>query len=57
VGEPKRAVLRVAPDCPPALAAAAAKALAAIAARAVELRCDLPEWSGPKRRKVVWADG
>ncbi|WP_285711603.1 hypothetical protein [Erythrobacter oryzae] len=57
VGELARAVLRVAPDCPPAQAEAAAQALAAAAARPVELRRDLPEWSGSKRRKVVWADG
>lgn len=57
VGAPASAVLWVAPECPPATAEAAAEALAAAAARTVELRYDLSPWSGPKRRKVVWADG
>lgn len=57
VGERARAVLRVAPECPLPLAEAAAQALAVCAARLVTVRADLPPWSGPKRRKVVWADG
>lgn len=57
VGEPARAVLRVAPECPLPLAEAAARALADCAGRPVTVRADLLPWSGPKRRKVVWADG
>ncbi len=57
VGEPDRATLRVAPDCPAALAERAAFALQAAAARPVAIRHDLPEWAGPKRRKIVWHHG
>ncbi|WP_086608649.1 hypothetical protein [Erythrobacter donghaensis] len=57
VGETTRATLRVAPDCPAALAQHAASALAAAAARPVTTLHDLPEWAGPKRRKVVWHHG
>ncbi len=57
VGEAAQATLRVAPDCPPALAQDAAQALAARAARPIAVRHDLSEWSGPKRRKVVWVGG
>jgi putative adenylate-forming enzyme len=57
VGEHPCAVLRVAPECPPALAEAAARALATCAGRQVTVSADLPPWSGPKRRKVVWTDG
>jgi putative adenylate-forming enzyme len=57
VGSVSGAVLRVAPECPPALADTAVAALAAVAHRPVTPRQDLPPWSGPKRRKVVWADG
>lgn len=57
VGEPGRATLRVAPDCPAALARNAASALEAASARPVASRHDLPEWAGPKRRKVVWHHG
>ncbi|MWV28923.1 cell division protein FtsA [Aurantiacibacter rhizosphaerae] len=56
VGRTAKAVLRVAPECPPALASDAADALSACVARPVTVQQDLPEWSGPKRRKVMWAD-
>ena len=57
VGEAAQATLRVAPECPPALAEGAAEALAICAAMPVSVHHDLSCWSGPKRRKVVWADG
>ncbi|QDH34017.1 cell division protein FtsA [Porphyrobacter sp. YT40] len=57
LGVPERAVLRVASDCPAALAERAAFALEAASARPVAIRRDLPEWAGPKRRKVVWHHG
>lgn len=57
LGRLSEAALRVAPECPAPLAEAAAMALTAAAGRPVTLSLDLPEWSGSKRRKVVWADG
>jgi putative adenylate-forming enzyme len=54
VGGTPRAILRVAPGCPPAVAEAAARSLAACAERPVDLGHDLAPWSGSKRRKVVW---
>ena len=57
VGEATQATLRVGPECPPALAKDAALALARSAGRPVSLHDNLPQWSGPKRHKVVRVDG
>ncbi|MFM5908081.1 MAG: hypothetical protein ACKOPO_10945 [Novosphingobium sp.] len=57
VGEHDRATLRIAPDCPSGLAQRAAAALEGVAGRTVATSHDLPEWSGPKRKKVVWHHG
>ena len=49
-------VLNVGPDCPRDRADRAAQALARPAGMEGAVRRDLPDWSGAKRRKVVWHD-
>lgn len=43
--------------CPPDRAAQAATVLERLVGRKPVVRHDLPDWHGPKRRKVVWRDG
>lgn len=50
-------ILKVAPACPVDLAGLAANALARLIEMPVALRHELPDWSDPKRRKVVWNGG
>jgi len=57
VAKPEIVALHVAPDAPMPLSEGARDALAALTGRTVTLHSDLQEWSGPKRRKVVWSDG
>ncbi len=57
LGEPRGAELRTAPDCSPDLVQRAAAALAHLIPVPVQTASNLPEWPGPKRRKVVWQDG
>jgi putative adenylate-forming enzyme len=57
VARPDAVVLRVAADAPPGRGAGAAAALTELTGRPVTLCADLPPWTGPKRRKVVWDDG
>jgi len=57
VANPLAVSLRLAPDCPPPLAARAVQALAALVPVPVNFTRDLPAWPGPKRRKLVWTDG
>ncbi len=54
VADPEDVVLNVAGDCPAGLADLAVQALARRVERPVLLRHELPDWNGPKRRKVVW---
>lgn len=57
VAGPRAAMLRTAADCPPELSARAAARLAGLVPAPVQSIGDLPEWPGPKRRKVIWDDG
>lgn len=54
LADTRSAELRTAPACPPDLAQRAAAALASLVPVPVRSSSDLPEWPGPKRRKVVW---
>ncbi len=49
--------LRVASHCPAVLAEPATQALSALCRKPVRTALDLPAWTGPKRRRVVWSHG
>lgn len=59
LADPQRVKLRTAPDGPVEAQTRAAEALSALVGQGVPVTvaADLPPWPGPKRRKVVWADG
>lgn len=59
IGSRREIQLRVAPDCPEDLHARAAERLAQEITNEMPIRRvrDLPAWTGPKRRKIVWSDG
>ncbi|MDT0508567.1 hypothetical protein [Novosphingobium sp. MMS21-SN21R] len=52
-----RTVLSVQSDCSPDIGHRACAALERLTGRSTTLSRDLSEWTGPKRRKVVWSGG
>ena len=57
VADSRTVTLRVAPEADALAAEGACDALQKLTGLAVTVALDLEIWTGPKRRKVVWADG
>ena len=54
---PQEITLKTAPSCPAERREAAVQSLQQLTALPAASADDLPDWEGPKRRKVVWTDG